>query len=105
MKSDRFFGLVSAALLTGAVAANPSAQQAQLDAACEAARERALAPMRAYYIEQCVQQRRRVSGDVRARCERFYADFGAQSGNRVPLFYDLPECVYAFEFRRRNSRR
>jgi len=52
-----------------------------------------------------VQQRRRVSGDVRAYCERFYADFGAQSGKRAPLFYDLPQCVYAFEFRRRNARR
>jgi len=101
----KIFGLICAALLSGLVMANPSAQQAELDAACEAARERALAPMRAHYIEQCVQQRRRVSGDVRAYCERFYADFGAQSGNRAPLFYDLPQCVYAFEFRRRNARR
>ena len=96
--------LVTAACMVPA-AADVLAQQAALDAVCEAARERQLAPMRAYYIEQCVQQRRRVSGDVRAQCERFYADFGQQSGNRAPLFYDLPECVYAFEFRRGNARR
>jgi hypothetical protein len=28
----------------------------------------------------------------------FYSDFGAQSGHRAPLFYDLPECVKAFEY-------
>ncbi len=98
-------GWIGALAFASSLAADPRMQQAELDAACEAARERALAPMRAYYIEQCVQQRRRLSGDARARCERFYADLGAQSGNRAPLFYDLPECVYAFEFRRRNSRR
>jgi len=44
----KIFGSVCAALLSGLVMANPSAQQAELDAACEAARERALAPMRAH---------------------------------------------------------
>ncbi len=100
-----FFGLLATAACAAPVAADVPSKQAELDAACEAARERQLAPMRAYYIEQCVQQRRRISGDVRAHCERFYADFGQQSGNRAPLFYDLPECVYAFEFRRGNARR
>ena len=39
----------------------------------------------------------------RKACETFYADFGAQSGRRAPLFYDLPECVEAFEYQ--NSQR
>jgi hypothetical protein len=35
----------------------------------------------------------------RAACERFYADYGSRSGDRAPLFYDLPECVTAHNFR------
>ena len=73
-------------------------EQAKLDAACEAAREKKLAPMRAGFIEECIEKKQRPD---RAACERFYADFGNQSGNRAPLFYDLPECVKAFEYRRR----
>ena len=75
-------------------------KQAKLDAVCEQAREVKLAPMREEFVEECVtegQQRDRES------CEDFYADFGAQSGNRAPLFFDLPECVEAFEFQ--NSQR
>jgi hypothetical protein len=71
-------------------------QQAELDAACEAARERKLAPLRAQYVEECVRDQVKES---RAACEQFYSDYGAQSGSRAPLFYDLPECVQAFEFR------
>jgi hypothetical protein len=80
-------------------AANKSdREQAKLDAACEAAREKNLAPLRAGFIEECVEKKQRPD---RAACERFYADFGNQSGNRAPLFYDLPECVKAFEFSRK----
>ncbi len=66
-------------------------------AACEAAREKKLAPLRAGFIEECVEKKQRPD---RVACERFYADFGNQSGRRAPLFYDLPECVKAFEYRR-----
>ncbi len=72
--------------------------QAKLDAACEAAREKNLAPLRAGFIDECVEKEQRPD---RAACERFYADYGNQSGSRAPLFYDLPECVKAFE----NSRK
>ena len=71
--------------------------QAQLDAECEAARERKLAPERAKYIEECVRDKVK---DSREACERFYSDYGAQSGDRPPLYYDLPECRRAFEFRK-----
>jgi len=70
-------------------------KQKELDKACELARERKLAPLRQRYTEECVEQQKQD----RAYCERFYSDYGAQSGNRAPLFYDLPECVTAFEFR------
>ena len=72
-------------------------RQAYLDAECEAAREHKLAPEREKYIEECVRKKNR---DNREACERFYSDYGARSGNRAPLYYDLPECVSAFEFRK-----
>jgi hypothetical protein len=72
-------------------------RQAHLDAECEAAREQKLAPAREKYVEECVRDKPR-SG--REYCERFYSDYGAQSGNRAPLYYNLPECVSAFEFRK-----
>ncbi len=71
--------------------------QAQLDAACEAARESRLAPERARHIEECVARKQKPD---RAACESFYADYGAQSGGRAPLYYDLPECRRAFEARK-----
>lgn len=74
--------------------------QAQLDRACEMAREAKLAPMREKFIGECVKNKEQPD---RRSCEAFYADFGAQSGNRAPLFYDLPECVEAFDFQ--NSQR
>ncbi len=76
--------------------------QAQLDAECEAARERKLAPDRAKYIEECVRDKVK---DSREACERFYSDYGARSGNRAPLYYDLPECMRAFEFRKSHRQR
>ena len=72
-------------------------QQAYLDKECEAARERKLAPEREKYTEECVRDKVK---DSREECERFYSDYGAQSGNRAPLYYDVPECVSAFEYRR-----
>ena len=75
-------------------------KQAKLDAVCEQVREKQLAPMRAQFVEECVQNKEQAD---RKACETFYADFGAQSGRRAPLFYDLPECVEAFEYQ--NSQR
>lgn len=70
-------------------------KQAALDAACEAAREKKIAPIRNKYIEACVANREQPS---REACERFYADYGGRMGGRAPLFYDLPECVKAFDY-------
>ena len=71
------------------------AKQARLDKACEAARLKKLLPLRKEVIEQCVTNKELPS---RKECERFYADYGERMGGRAPLFYDLPECVEAFEF-------
>ncbi|MGA9573218.1 MAG: hypothetical protein WBS20_04635 [Lysobacterales bacterium] len=70
--------------------------QAALDAACEAAREKKLAPIRSGYVEECVTNKEQAS---REACEKLYKHYGERMGKRVPLFYDLPECVRAFDFR------
>jgi len=70
-------------------------KQARLDAACEVVREKKLVPMRKGFVEECVANKEQPS---RKDCERFYADYGGRMGGRAPLFYDLPECVTAFEF-------
>ena len=71
------------------------ATQAKLDADCEAARERALAPEREKYVAECVRDNMKDSLEA---CERFYRDYGERSGSRPALYYDLPECVAAFDY-------
>ena len=73
----------------------------ELIAACEAAREKNLAPLRAQHIEECVSEQ----GKDRDYCQRFYADYGRRSGKQAPLFLDLPECVEAFEFQKAHRER
>lgn len=68
----------------------------ELNTSCETAREKKLAPLRAQYIEECISKQ----GKDPDYCQRFYADYGARSGTKVPLFLDLPECVEAFEFQK-----
>ena len=99
MKIQATIVLVLLPFLTGGAIADQEQRrlrQQQLDAACEMAREQKLAPLRQQLIEQCVWQRQ---GDL-AWCEWYFRDYGAQAGRRAPLFYDLPECIEAFEYRR-----
>ena len=70
-------------------------KQTRLDAACEVVREKKLVPMRARFVKDCVANKELPS---QKECETFYADYGGRMGGRAPLFYDLPECVTAFEF-------
>lgn len=70
-------------------------RQAELDAACEEAREKLLTPIRDNLVEQCV---RKGEQDTREDCQAYYADYGARAGSRAPLFYDLPACVASFEY-------
>jgi len=73
---------------------------AELDAICEAARERKLAPLRAERTERCVREEKRPLEACRAE----NAHWGNTSairgrGARAGMFYDLPECLAAFEAR------
>jgi len=95
-KKTAILSLACLSLFLGtATAADREAKQAELDAACEQAREAKLAPLREQYIEECVKNKEQPD---RKSCEVFYADYGARSGHRAPLFYDLPECVEAFDY-------
>lgn len=100
MKTALLFVLslaLSYSVAAGETEEQRKARQAELDAACERARQEKLAEVRARYTEECVAKGQRPD---RASCERFYADYGESSAQGAPLFYDLPECVAAFEYRR-----
>lgn len=78
-----------------------NAKQIALDQQCQIAREKILSVERAQYVDECVQSR---SKSTREECERFYADHGNATTERPPLYFDLPECVEAYEFRQNSSR-
>ena len=91
------FVVLCALLATPALAEQYSAEkQAQLDGQCEVAREKKLIPLRQQFVDECV-----ANGELPSleECQRFYADYGGRMGRRAPLFYDLPECVEAFDYR------
>ena len=68
--------------------------QAELDAACEAARQAALAPRKAEIYQACIDKFKK-SVEV---CEQEAAGYNGNRVGRTPLFYDLPECEPAFEY-------
>jgi len=88
--------LVSAVFNNAEARESREDKQARLDGACEVARQTKLAPMRKGFVEECVSNKELPS---RKECETFYADYGNRMGGRAPLFYDLPECETAFDFR------
>ena len=105
-KPHILISVILLSLLVTPVVAKESREdkQARLDRACESVRQKKLIPMRKEIVDECVANKERSS---RKECERFYADYGERMGGRAPLFFDLPECVTAFEFqqgvRQRNS--
>lgn len=69
--------------------------QAELDAACEAARDQKLVPLREKMVDVCLEEQEFESQE---ECEDYYANYGERAGGRNALFYDLPACVKAFEY-------
>ena len=96
-KTQVFLSILLMLLVASPALAKESRQdkQGRLDGACEVERQKKLAPLRKQFVEECVANKERPS---RKDCERFYADYGQRMGGRAPLFYDLPECVEAFEY-------
>jgi hypothetical protein len=65
--------------------------QAQLDAACEDARQQKIIPKRQELISNCQKKDKNGIGE----CESEFSNYGARQGKRAPLYYDLPECKKA----------
>lgn len=76
----------------------------ELDRQCEAAREKKLAPLRAARIERCVREDKRKLDECTAELATWGQTQGTKSAARTGLFYDLPECVAAFEARQQYRR-
>ena len=87
---------IPAEILADEATREQSAKQMELDAACEVARQKHISIARAKEVDRCVAEQERPD---RAACDELYYYYGEQSGNRPALFYDLPECKRANEFR------
>ncbi len=76
-------------------------KQAQLDLACEDARQIALAPRRKELYQECTEKFKKSAEE----CEIEANAYNGTRGNGSSPFYDLPECELAFENNRsyRNS--
>lgn len=68
--------------------------QSTYDQACEEVRSEKLAVEKVALIEECVNNESWTKD--RDGCERFYQDHGAIAAK----YYDLPECVKAFEYKK-----
>ena len=71
-------------------------KQAELDAACEAVRQTALAPKKTEIYQECIDKFKK-SVEV---CEQEADGYNGNRAGRTPLFYDLPECEAAFEYQK-----
>ena len=87
--------LIGTAVMAHANDADREARQAELDRACEAARNEKLIPLRRQKVEDCLAKK---EFDSREECETYYADYGERAAGGQPLLYDLPACVKAFEY-------
>lgn len=87
--------LVSPTLVFAQADAAFKQMQSQLDQQCEAARQAALAPAKKDIFNECMSK----SGSTgsQAECEAEAAAYTGQRQGGAPRFYELPECVKAFE--------
>lgn len=72
-----------------------NAKLKKLDQQCEQARQKKLTPIKEKFTQECIDE-----GKDPDYCQKRHADYGHRVGKRPPLFYDLPECIEAFEFRK-----
>ena len=73
--------------------------QAGLDQVCEKARAKKLYPLRLEIYNECLDK-----GKDKTVCDLQAGDYNGDQVGRTSKFYDLPECVEAFEFRKQNRR-
>lgn len=90
-----FLTIMLASFLNPASAEERQVIQQQLDEACEVARLEKLRPIREKFAAECVADWDRSQ----EYCDRFYSDYGNQGGDQAVLFYDLPQCEKAWNYR------
>lgn len=73
--------------------------QAELDRKCEDARQIALAPLKQKVFEECLEKGREESV-----CKSEADEYNGARAGRGPMFYDLPECDEAFNYKKNNGR-
>lgn len=88
--------LLIATVVAGAEERMTREEVSRLEAACEAAREARLKPLREAEIRKCKAEPRNDP----AWCDRFWADYGnatrRPNGTMTPrMFDDLPQCAQA----------
>lgn len=82
-----------------ALADSTNTKQAELDKACEVDRQVALTPRKNEIYNECLtkfKKRKSICQD----------EADAYNGNRIngaPMFYELPSCEKAFEFRKKST--
>ena len=91
--------LTLSAILTmnSSVAVAQKNKQAELDKACEAARQVALKPRRKEIYKEC-RDKFKKSESV---CKKEAKAFNGNRINGAPMFYELPPCEKAFEYRKK----
>ncbi|TWX71798.1 hypothetical protein ESZ36_00770 [Colwellia demingiae] len=102
MPSNLFrpFILVIVVYSIGTTAFAHKGEQVKLDQACEDARQIALEPRRKEIYQECVQKFKKDETVCLSEAK-------AYNGNRIngaPLFYELPACEKAFDFRNKNEK-
>ncbi len=73
------------------------AEQTKLDQACESARQQALKPRKNEIYQECLTKFKKSE----TACQREAKTYNGNRINGAPLFYKLPACVTAFEFRKK----
>jgi len=89
------FVIFSFNLLAADISSARLKQQVLLDQACEKDRFKKLAPRRREIYQECITVFKK-SEDI---CKKDAAAYNGRRINGAPLFYELPSCVKAFEYR------
>lgn len=82
-----------------ALAEANKSKQVKLDKACEAARQVALKPRKNEIIHECITKFKKNDSVCQQEAD-------AYNGNRIngaPMFYELPACEKAFQFRKQST--
>lgn len=74
-------------------------KQAELDGICEQARQEALFPTKKKIYQECLDK----GAKSESECQQDADSYNGNRGTATPLFYDLPECEAAFNFRKESS--